>query len=253
MNIAIVLYGQPREYKNGYNAIMNLINNNKDCNFDFFYHCWILEKNDDLYEHTLGTLPPSALIYNEKVITDLKELYKPKSYLYEKEKNVNINCLNCENSLLGNSPHTIKSRIKNNLCNMYSKNKSRDVLNSYLNETNNATYYDFVLMTRFDITIIAEVIFNKLEKSKTYVSDMHLPRKIMSDACIIAPTDVFLKWFNIYNVLPDIINNKELILEMRKINETLYINPEEIITAAYLFHYKNLDNIRYFKGGILHR
>ncbi len=34
--IAICFYGQPRNYLDGYYIIQELINNNKDCIFDFF-------------------------------------------------------------------------------------------------------------------------------------------------------------------------------------------------------------------------
>ena len=41
MKIAICLYGQPRDYKNGYKCINNFIKNNSENTYDFFFHCWI--------------------------------------------------------------------------------------------------------------------------------------------------------------------------------------------------------------------
>ena len=35
MNIAIVLYGQPRDFLKGYENINNIIKNNINCKFDF--------------------------------------------------------------------------------------------------------------------------------------------------------------------------------------------------------------------------
>lgn len=39
MRLAICLHGQPRDYNNGYNNINNMIMNNPDVIFDFFYPC----------------------------------------------------------------------------------------------------------------------------------------------------------------------------------------------------------------------
>ena len=36
MNIAICLFGQPRDYKYGYNCINNLIKENNDNKYDYF-------------------------------------------------------------------------------------------------------------------------------------------------------------------------------------------------------------------------
>ena len=36
MNIAVVLYGQPRDYIKGYNNIMKFIKTQDNCKFDFF-------------------------------------------------------------------------------------------------------------------------------------------------------------------------------------------------------------------------
>ena len=38
MNIAVVLYGQPRDYIKGYNNIMEFYKNQENVIFDFFYH-----------------------------------------------------------------------------------------------------------------------------------------------------------------------------------------------------------------------
>lgn len=37
MKIAICLYGQPRDYKNGYDCISNLITVNNENTYDFFF------------------------------------------------------------------------------------------------------------------------------------------------------------------------------------------------------------------------
>ena len=41
MKIAICLYGQPRDYKQGHKCISNLIKVNNENTYDIFFHCWI--------------------------------------------------------------------------------------------------------------------------------------------------------------------------------------------------------------------
>jgi hypothetical protein len=62
----------------------------------------------------------------------------------------------------------------------------------------------------------------------------------------MAPQDVFLKWFTIYEELENLINNKELKKSVNLFGENLEINPEELLFASYILHYKNLDNICFF-------
>jgi hypothetical protein len=63
------------------------------------------------------------------------------------------------------------------------------------------------------------------------------------------PKKIFIEWFDIYERLKDILNNKDLISIVHSFNEKLDINPEELMFAKYLLHYKNVDNIQYFNGG----
>jgi hypothetical protein len=132
---------------------------------------------------------------------------------------------------------------------MYSRNKARNVLQRYLEKNN--VHYDFVLTLRFDLSIMPNIQFNELNKSNVYISNLHCPRKIMPDNCIIAPTDIYLKWFNIYEMLKDIIDNINLFEKIKSLNEDLDINPEELILAKYIYHYQNTDNILYFTGGLV--
>ena len=46
MRVAVVLFGQPRDYLKGYNNTMAFIKQQKDCKFDFFYHTWKLNENE---------------------------------------------------------------------------------------------------------------------------------------------------------------------------------------------------------------
>jgi len=246
MNIAVVLYGQPRDYKRGYNNIMSFLNSKAD----FFYHSWKLNENE-VYKHSpWRALDQNTLVYNEQIITDLKKLYNPISYEIEIQSNITFDESLYVNTLAFNNTKGEKvSNINNTLFQMYSRNKARNLLNIYLN--NSKIHYDLVMTLRFDITSMPEINFNEIDISKTYVSDVHCPRKTIPDNCIITPTQVYLKWFNIYDSLHDILDNKELAENVTTLGENININAEELIFAKYIFHYKNTDNIRYFKGGVI--
>ena len=132
---------------------------------------------------------------------------------------------------------------------MYSRNKARNLLHTYL--IDNKIYYDCVMTMRFDLCIIPDVNLNEIDITKTYVSNIHYPRHTIPDNCIITSTKIFLEWFNIYEMLKDILDNKNLLENIHILKEDLNINAEELIFAKYIFHYKNTDNIRYFKGGYI--
>lgn len=252
MNIAVVLYGQPRDYIKGYNNIMAFIQKQSDCKFDFFYHTWKLNENE-IYKHSpWRQLDNDTLIYNNNIINNLQELYNPILVEIENQNDITFDKSLYINTLAYNNTteEAIFNNINNILFQMYSRNKARNLLQTYLNNHNNI-YYDFVLFVRFDIGIMPELSFNELNKSNVYVSDLHCPRKVLPDNCIISPTKIFLEWFNIYDMLSDILNNEYLQQNISDLNENFIINAESLILAKYIYHYKNIDNISYFNGGLL--
>ena len=252
MKIAIVLFGQPRDYMKGYNNIMEFINKQKDCTFDFFYHTWSLNENEQYKHCSFRDIKKDSLIFTEKTITHLHELYKPVSCEIQNQNELTFDESLYKGTIAYNN--TKESRlhdINNILFHMYSRNKARDVFNAYLTKMGDTVQYDFVLLTRFDIVMMPEVNLCELDTYNTYVSDKFFPRKILPDACIITSPQTFLEWFTIYDGLKDILDNKEVYETMLSMNEYLYMNAEELIFAKYIFHYKNTDNISFFRGGVL--
>ena len=66
MNIAIILYGQPRNYLKGYNNINTFINSHKNCKFNFFFHCWTLNVNESFQHTPARQIDSNDLIYSDK-------------------------------------------------------------------------------------------------------------------------------------------------------------------------------------------
>jgi hypothetical protein len=251
MHIAIVLYGQPRNYLKGYHNITEFIKTQYNCTFDFFYHCWVLNENETYKHSPWRNISSSDLCFNTNTSIELQKLYKPISHEIENQNDVMFEPSIYKDTIAfnNNTDKNLLNNINNTLFQMYSRNKARNILDRYLEKMGETVHYDFVMMLRFDISNMPSIQFNELDKLKVYISNIHCPRKIIADNCIIAPIPIFLQWFNIYDRLKDIINNTQLLEDIIKLNETIYINAEELIFAKYIFQYKNTDNISYFNGG----
>jgi hypothetical protein len=248
MRVAIVFYGQPRDYIQGYHNIMEFINKQECCSFDFFYHCWKLNEGQYYNHSRWRDIDINTLIFKEDILAELKYLYNPISCEIEHQQDVSFDEALYKDTIAFQNTEEIKiQNINNTLYNIHSKNKARKVLQTYLDNNKEVTY-DFVVLTRFDIGIMPDLNLSEADTNNTYISDIHYPRNIISDACIVAPTDIFLKWFT-FEKIRDILDNYYLLEELRAFNENFEINIEEIVFAKYIFHYKNMDNIRYFKGG----
>jgi hypothetical protein len=189
MNIAIVLYGQPREHIKGYNNILEFMNKNKDCKFDFFYHCWKLNENGYYSGSSWRPIDKNTLVYNENVIPELQNLYNPIAYEVDNQSDCMVDESYYQGTMAFNNTAEYKiPNIPNTLFQMYSRNMARKVLNAYLEKINNKEKYDFVISLRFDIGVLPDLNMNELDKSKVYVSSNLCPRKILPDLMLIMPT-----------------------------------------------------------------
>jgi hypothetical protein len=244
MKIAICLYGQPRNYIVGYNNIKKIF---FGYNIEFFFHCWTINNLETYDVAPWRNINKENLIVNdqEKINSDLINLYKPVKYMFEKsinkfDENIYLNTIAYENSNSNN-----KSNINNVLSQIYSRNRVCDIFNNYV--TNNNLTYDFVVICRFDINNCFKLNFYGLNKDNVYVSNIHSPRKIIDDNFIISPQLIFVKWFKIFDNLKNILSNYELKNKIELVGEKLIINAEELVLANYLFYF-DLKNIIYLSN-----
>ena len=245
MKCAVLFYGQPRKYIDGYNDITRFIANQKNVSVDFFYHCWTLNKDELFSKSPWRPLDEEYLSYKENIEEHLKELYNPVSYEYEHQIS------NFDKSLYNNTlafhqtdgPGPRRENINNTLSQLYSRNKVRNLLSNHIQLT--GANYDFVIITRFDVRFQSDLQLYILDVKKVYISNARKPLHIFSDNFILSPTDIFLKWFNIYDELYTLLDNKDIDKILREYGESLNINPEELIMGKYLLEYKNLDNVIY--------
>jgi hypothetical protein len=245
MRVALILYGQPRDYLSGYNTIKQYCNSQANVDFDFFYHCWTVPYGDKYSVSPWRTIVAS-LYLEESVPKQLLELYNPKGYEYEEQHT--FDAFQYKNTLAYlNTTGAKMLNISNTLSQLYSRNKARDILDKHIKA---GAHYDYVITTRFDIRSMPRINLCQMDQSKTHVSNQHLPRKILPDNCIITSPEKYLKLFNIYNELNHLMDSKELSDKMNLLGEKLEINPEELLLANYIRHCKSLD-ISYFSGGLV--
>ena len=128
-----------------------------------------------------------------------------------------------------------RENINNILSQMYSRTKVKNILDKYISDNN--IVYDFVICTRFDYNNHIHIDFNNIAKDKIYFSNIHIPRHIIDDNFILTNTNNFLKIFDVYSNINNLINNQYIIESFSKINESFCINAEALILANIIYQF----------------
>ena len=241
MRIAILLYGQPRDYMRGYSHIMNFIKQN-NIEIDVFYHAWVLDSHMK-YDTGLWCNTPSAqLEYKDDIKTHLKQLYHPTRYEYELQRNDWI--IDTESLMYKNTRTADNHRVvRNAISQAYTRTKVCTIFKEYIENT--GSKYDAAIMTRFDLQHQISFILKENDLRKVIVGRMHLPRKIFPDHFIIAPVSVMLKWFSLYDELHILQNSLEVCNKNIAHGERFSFTFEDILLAKYLHEFNTIDNILY--------
>ena len=229
MRVAIVLFGQPRNYREGHRQIQAWCLRHPTCTFEYYYHCWTLPHGTSFRMSPYALVDPSHLYYHEDTPQQLEALYHP------------ILCEYTDQSTFVHTiGHTFVQNEKNIFDQIYSRTQARHLL------AQSGRSYDRVMMTRFDInTPIHLDVFDK----HVYIQSKHLPRRIFSDHTVMTTHPVFMLWFDLYDRILDFHQDPDLKAKVESYGEKMKLNAEEILFAAYLYHFKNLDQIQYFDGG----
>lgn len=242
VKVAICLYGQARNYLEGYKAIKKIIDGNQTCSFDIFYHVWFKDpigNEIEKYESSpWRKIPEKELIISRTIPEDLNSLYKPIKFKVECPRYFD-NDIYKNSEIFYRTSYNNQKNINNTTSQMYSRSEVRNLLATHDEK------YDIVITTRFDYVHTVHIDIEKLNLQKTYVSAMVLPRKFISDNFIIMPYKVYLKTFNIYSRLIELLENKEVDLKMTELGERFCFNAEELIFASYLESIGSIDDLIY--------
>jgi len=178
-------------------------------------------------------------------------MYKPKAYEHEYSINVfpeekYINTVVYKNLL--KMPQKRIDNLHNTLSQMYSKNKVRNIFKKYIES--NETFYDSVLLLRFDsfnkyhcFSIPKEII---VKKGVYVYSAEKYNRCFINDNFAMCPQEVFIKWFDLYDKLEIYGNDQELEKLVISYGEFFDINSEEILLIKYLYEFNNLNEVNRF-------
>lgn len=78
VKIAYCLYGQPRNFLEGYKNIKKFLEN---YDVDFYYHTWILDNENEKYIISqYRDIPIECLKYDRDIISKINLLYNPKDW-----------------------------------------------------------------------------------------------------------------------------------------------------------------------------
>jgi hypothetical protein len=230
-NVALCLYGQPRNLEKGFKTINKFI---LPHNPDVFFHTWKIKETE-----TFESSPWRPVDRSYKNPDNAVTLYTPKSYIIEEAKTFEPN-----GTILSSKGYD-KTQNKNNISNtfsqMYSRKKVRDIFLEYT-KTNNVVY-DIVVMCRFDIYIL-ELNLGSLQPGFIYFKYYEFLKDrpyIFADSLIISNQKDFIDLFNLevekYIMKgPDNTGSKPLDEDLYNISEGTRINAEELLSASILDH-----------------
>lgn len=241
--IAYCLYGQPRNLIEGSKNIKKFVENH---NVDYYYHTWTLPNENAHYSHSeYRNVPKEELKGDKDIITKINSIYNPKAYLFEESKYFDIEK---NNIAYLNTAHLVNKdiRISHTLSQLYSKQQVRNLLYNTIEKEN--IKYDYVITCRFDFLneINVNIDLNNIDNEKIYVSNIHKPRAIFSDAILLLSVENYFKLFNIYDNLCNLVNNKTLYYTfISKYNEKLNLTPENLTFANYLYYFNDIKRLEY--------
>ena len=252
MKIAVCLFGQLRDYKYGYECMNNFMKLNSEHTYEFFFHAWI----DDNITYECAPWrridPASLYIGNQNdVKKEVLELYKPLAYLFEKPLDKTNEDVMAHMECIRKSSSYVKcsQQMKENIFNIFSqictRSKVKDLFEDYMTKTN--TKYDLVISTRFDgYGFPVHWTLPTIDKNKTLYA-FSSGRYIIIDYFLMFHPETYVKVCNLYENIKHIINNDDLDIKLKTLNETFAFNAEEYLLANYLFCGYNIDDIDYMK------
>jgi len=261
MRVAVVIYGQPRDYNRGYHNLQRFFSHhqNSTITVDYFYHGWTIDPEDTYKTSPWRHQHACFLQYNENIPEILENMYHPIVHKCENQSKMDIDENIYKNTIAFNNTGEMKQNtVKNVMFQFYSRNQVRNILEKYIQDTN--TEYDFVIMTRFDIGCLPPLDMKTLDRNKIHISNTHTPGRTIPDNFIVLPVSIFLEWFDFglgidvnqekitSERLSQLFNNAALFEKMKSWNERFEVSPEDSIFMKYLSHHDTIDKIEYFSA-----
>lgn len=248
--IACALFGQPRHHYKGFKNISNSFNDSK-WDVDFFCHSYQADKTEKFYKASPWRPKASLSTTIENTKLELSKLYKPTQIQTDPTYVHSNNSI--KDSLIYNITKQTRPDLYDNIGNTWSQINSRSRVCKLVSESKNK--YKLVVMTRYDHRRpFTKILNTDLDLNYIYSA----PRKdekrpLISDHLLITGFENFVKIFDVYNNLENIKNNKKLYELSTELNNPFLFNVEQLILLNIMYHFGNLDILKYNKDipGIL--
>ena len=241
MRVAVYFIGQPRYYKETFPGIYkNIIKQN---NADVFFHCWY-DKKEAGEEIKNGGIcyyknRKKNYIMPQNLDKDIVELYKPKKYIIEPQKFLQIKNKKDIDCMSGLSMY-------------YSIMKANDLVREY--EIENNFRYDFVIKMRYDMYCDKPLILSKYHNN--LINNPHILHKEripfhIDDRIWFSNSENMFKISRGYLEVEDYLDNekyREEILNLgKKFYTHTYKNKTYFNNESYLFFQIYSKNLKLHK------
>lgn len=205
---------------------------------DFYFHTWI---SDEKYDCSpWREIDANELQPNKYIISELVRLYNPKAYCSDMAKKFD-NSKVIDTIAYRNSSITEIQNVSNLLSQLYSRYRVKNLIKDHAQRHGD---YDIIILSRFDFLKEINIDPTSIDIEKIYVSDLHKDRQVFPDNFIVMAKDKFIKLFNIYDELHQLIDCYHLENKIKKLNEKLKINIEEILLASFIYYNEHENIVR---------
>jgi hypothetical protein len=169
MKVALCLSGQPRFIEHTFKNIKeNLIDPN---DADVFIHSWydksLVNKPFVNYNANGYSLENEHNKYIDNIDNTIINLYNPKKFIFENEKNIHDDTLNLDKYINTYLPHCQREYVVKMLySSWYSVLKSNMLKEEF--RLDNNIYYDFIIRARFDCQLNKPIICSEYDPNYLY-------------------------------------------------------------------------------------
>ena len=214
MKVAICFSGLPRNIKDTYNSIYEilLVPNNIE---DVFIHTWECEEGEDIGNKW------GKYLYDKSSEDYILEKYSPKRYVKEPQEDLKSKSNYLSDALISKYSVGKYTTVFDKQSQFYSLFKSIELISEYQKE--HGFVYDMIIKLRFDLMFLFPIIVKDLDPQVLHVSDFGTDGIRSNDWIAIGTYDNIQKYGEVWN-------NFENLLE-----QDVEFHPE-------LFVAKNLEN-----------
>jgi len=232
--IACAMYGQPRYLKDGYLCLSKSFSQ-YDFNVDFFCHSYQYNVNSSYDSSPWSDACKKNVLkdtYNE-----ISNLYNPVKLQVENPYDGDVS--EVQNSLIGSETFAydklLFGNIKNILSQFYSRSKLCQLIRDHISA------YDFIVTCRYDFRqTLGKKILNEINLEKIYTNDSF---GYLNDNLLIMNSENFTKITNVYENLPNIINNESLKQKSHEKNQRFIVNAEDLLCINILYYHEDFNVI----------